>query len=608
MHIAVAQMNSLPGDLGPTCERMLVFAQEASNRGVELLLFPLPLLTGPNPGGLTESEDFLSDLMQSLTDFARRAPVGLTCVIPIVLDLGSGIHREVLCAREGKLLALTLLQHLGMLQAGPAGWTPAAIDFDGNKLVFVFGSEELGMLLEDELPPVDAVVCFASDSFNADNEYSLMAPGLSTGAYTSEARDLDVWLVGVNGVGGYDSQVFTGGSFVLAPWGELAAAAPCFEEALLDVDVDLVQEGPLAQPVTPPPYLRTRFLWDALTLCLRDYVEKQDLKGVVVPLTGQLSSAVVAVLAVDALGPTKVHGMMLPVHDFMGSMELCRQLALNLRIGFEDPLSTEVGECSRKLSTAIEAWKDDEILKHRLHTDLSSVILAHRARELGGCALGISDKTGMCCEWTLSACSAAAFEPLGDLYRSDVAACARQRNTASPVFPEGIIDSYDVPDIGPLTTLTTSPERNLSELDAILFLHVERNYGYSALVADGFDKELVQAVLDRLGETALWRSRVGMVPYVSQMPLVDRAWPCALGWRDHERGHGEPGLDDLLRTTLENSFAVSGLADSPDGVNLETLLADLGQFAGDDRRDVWRAEVPSDLGELESLWANGDQA
>ena len=607
MHIAVAQMNSLPGDLGPTCERMLVYAQEARDRGAELLLYPMPLLTGPRPGGLTESEEFLSDLLQTLTEFARRAPVGLTCTIPVVVDTGAGVYREVFAARDGKLLALSIAQHLSAMANGAGGWAPVAVDMDGAKLAFVFGPEELGYLQDADKHQVDAIVYMAADSFNADDEYSAMAAGVSEGAFLSEARGLDAWLIGVNGVGGYDAQVFTGGSFVLAPWGELAAVAPSFEEALLDADVDLAQEGPLARPVAAPPYVRTRLLWDALTLCLRDYVEKQDLKGVVVPLTGQLTSAAVAVLAVDALGPTKVHGMMLPVHDSMGSMELCRQLALNLRIGFEDPLSTEVGECSRKLSTAIEAWRDERILVHRLHTDLSGVMLAHRARELGGCVLGISDKTGMCCEWTLSACSAAALEPLGDVYRTDVAGLARQRNTASPVFPDGILDSYDVPDVGPLATLGSSPERRLSELDAILFLHVERNYGYGALVDEGFDQALVQAVLQRLGDTALWRSRVGMVPYVSQMPLADRAWPCAHGWRDHERGYGEPALEELLRATMQDTLVASGLGDASQLPDLETFLASMGQFVPGPQDD-WRPEVPSDLGELESLWRQGDQS
>ena len=592
MRIAIAQMNSTTGALVATIDRMLEYASAAADAGVGLLVFPAPVLTGPAPGGLTESEEFLTDLMAELVRFSQN--VRLACLVPLTLETPEGTLHEAVLVREGQLMPLAMAARLAAMGQGTLdAFTAPGFAWDGVRFGVAFGTHDLDNFSHEDLADqIDVLLYLPVDSYNTDDEFTALAPAVSQGAYLEDAAAIDAWLVVAGAMGGYDEQVFCGGSFVMAPWGELAAVAPSFEEALLVADIDPSSEGPLASPVTAPPYVRTRFLWDALALCLRDYVTKLGMEGVVVPLTGQLTSAVLAALAVDALGPTKVHGVVLPVHASLGTAELCRQLALNLRIGFEDPLSSVMGEAARALASHMEAWGDDSSITRRLHIDLSNVMIAHRARELKGIALGISDKTSMACEWTLAVCSASAIEPVGDVYRSDVLALALERNKQSPVIPDGIIDNYDLPAGLGLEELGTSDELRLSQLDAILYLHVERGMGISRIADEGFDEALVERVLHRVDECGVWRRRVGLVPFVSQRSLASRAWPSACGWHDHPRDDDEGALEEALRTGMERALGDLLGADAVDDGTMDDLL---GLFGGDDG-------LPSDLGELEALW------
>ena len=114
--------------------------------------------------------------------------------------------------------------------------------------------------------------------------------------------------MGVGGVGCYDGQVFCGSSFVLAPWGELAAQAPSLEEALLVCDVDPSAEGPLAEPLAPEVYDAPLMTWGALTAGLAEECPGEE--GACVLVDDRIGSLLVATLATDALGPLRVRALL----------------------------------------------------------------------------------------------------------------------------------------------------------------------------------------------------------------------------------------------------------------------------------------------------------
>lgn len=575
MKIAIAQLNTNIADLTHTLERMREQSILAAEQGVDLLLFPSAALVGPYPGGLTESEEFMCDLVIQLGAFAKQVKV--PCLIPIAFDVAEGIVRDVVFVNGGKARPLVMANRAAAMMRRLSNEQgeeedAAQLDFAGLRLGLAFSYYELEAYTRgyaDE--KCDVILYFSSESYNTDDDISTLAPAVAEGAFVQLASDANAWLVAVGSVGGYDELSFAGGSFVMAPWGELAAAAPSFEEALLVCDFDPMAEGPLAHPVLLPVQRRVALLWDALVTCLRDFVLKGEVENVVVPITGQLTSAVATVLAVDALGPQRVHAVMLPSHERLGTADFCRKLALNLRIGFEDPLSADLGEKSRALSRSMQAWRDNRANVKRLHRDLANVMLAHRARELNAAVLGISDKTEMALEWLLPAATSAAFEPLGDVYRSDVAELARWRNTASPVIPPEVIDCYDVAE--DLAEGAPSTEIALSTIDAILYLHIERGLGLSAIAREGFDEGLVKLVLERVGACALQRRAAALMPMISQRPFADRAWPINCAWHDSVRDESMVlEAQEQLRESMAFQPRGEGAESAPTGDDLLRML------------------------------------
>lgn len=214
------------------------------------------------------------------------------------------------------------------------------------------------------------------------------------------------------------------------PWGELATQAPSFEEALLVCDIDPHAEGPRASARAGS--LRSSSLpWGALTLGLHDLCEKTGNNDIAVLLDGSLDSMVVAALATDALGPTRVHALVLDDADEQGcSRVVPSTCATSGSIRASNPVPPSVRKAIVRLP------------RHR------RAHLAALAREIGGIALSNLDKTALALEVDVRAVSAARVMPIGDLYRSTtVIELARLRNTISPVISRGAQNAYEVPDV-----------------------------------------------------------------------------------------------------------------------------------------------------------------
>ena len=180
------------------------------------------------------------------------------------------------------------------------GSLPTFPNIGGSMFVSGFNSTECGSCWElaYEGKSINLIaIDTAGVGFNIAKEaFDFLADAEATGA----------WIVGAGAVGSYDSQVFCGSSFVLAPWGELAAQAPSLEESLLVCDVDPSAEGPLAEPLTPEVYDGTLLAWGALARGLSDACERVGLDGACVLVDGGLGSAVVAALRKTGGEPAQV--------------------------------------------------------------------------------------------------------------------------------------------------------------------------------------------------------------------------------------------------------------------------------------------------------------
>ncbi len=550
MRIAVAQINTRAGDFEAALEKMAQCDAMAQASAADLLVFPAPAFMGCDPMALADDPAYVTDVTAALADLAGRLHV--PAIVPFVAGLSGTPTGDAVFVRDGVVMPVSVgnvFSVLGSLSALASGndeasarpplMLPPVIEVNDVAVGLAFSASDLDAFAAN-LACADVICLIPFEGFSTDDEASCMAPSASDGCYAQAAKEVDSWLVGVNAAGAWEDRVFVGGSFVMAPWGELAAVAHSFTEDFLICDIDVMSEGPLAQPVDAPYYDRSRILWEAAVIAVRDQMEKRELSGIVVVADGSLSSAATVALATDAVGPLRVHALVCGEGEALAD---ARALVRSLRIRDVDVLA------ARDLERAAESLGGEG--SQRLAASLVQARLGAWAQEANLLALSCADKTELAVGQSggepAPAATAESFAPLGDVYRSDVARIARYRNTVSPVIPAGSLARLNVPrDLG-LEELSTSDELRLSELDAVLLMHVERGAGLSDLVHGKWGEQRVAHLLERMHRAEAARRQGPLYPLLSSRSLGEAETPVTDAWHDRLRDEPPtmPSYEDL---------------------------------------------------------------
>lgn len=548
MKIAIAQMNSTPGAFDATVSSMAAYGRRAEELGADLLVFGAPVLMGPDPMGLAANEAYLLDATRALGALAEQ--IGVPALVPYTSNITGVPTYDVAYVRDGAAVPISLTSMLDAIgpgsvdavargirerldadaRLGDAGGQaarlidPAVIEVGGAHVGVALSLGDLDAFCAGDLD-ADVICLMPVDGYDTDDETTSLAPAVSDGCFVPEAADADAWLAVAGASGAYEDMVYCGGSFVMAPWGELAAAASSFGEELLVCDVDVRSEGPLAEPVAPPAYDRATLLWRSAATSVRDQVNKRGLSGVALVVDGSLASAATAAVAVDAVGPLRVHALVWAEEDALAD---ARELVRNLRIRDVDELS------ARGLEVAAEALGgdgDEGVVSSLVETRLGALAAAGELL-----ALSCADKTMLAVGTGAAAATpvvrACAFAPFGDVYRSDVAAAARKRNAVSPVIPAGCLARLRVPTGLGLEQAAQTDELRLSELDALLLLRIERGAGVGELAGSRLGEQGVALVLERLRALEAWRRQGPAYPVVSARSLGEAQRPAMDAWKD----------------------------------------------------------------------------
>ena len=522
MRIAIAQMSTRAGDFEATAGRMVELSRRAAEQGVDLLVFPAPALCGVTPVPYVDREGYLLDLAECLLGLVED--LACPCLVPVLADLDGSPLPEAMLISDGSIAPLRLASYLQEVAAGRGPGESDArplpeVEFAGARLGIAFTYDDLDDYDEYEYD-VDVIVYLPSYGFAIDDASSALGSSLTEGRFPADAEATGAWIVGAGAVGSYDAQVFCGSSFVLAPWGELAAQAPSLEEAFLVCDVDPSAEGPLAEPLTPEVYDGTLMAWSALTRGLADACALLGGSGACAVVDGTLGSMVTAALATDALGPTNVRALVLPAGDAAadGASE---RLVSALRL--------PAGNVVRLVPEA----QGDPVLSR----DLAEAHLAALARREGLVALGSEDKTGLALDGAVRA-SAAQVSPLADLYRSDVVALAHLRNTISPAIPAEAFSALGVPSVPGLESLS-SDEVRLEFIDLVLSSYVEWELPISDIVAERGRPEATEAIIARMRSSEGRGQAVGLPIALTSKTLPEARAPRGLAWADRVRADEE---------------------------------------------------------------------
>lgn len=526
MRIAIAQLNPTVGDLDGNLARMLSAAEEAESRDADFIVYPSFALTGGPLEGLGASENFTADAQEHLQRFVAECP--LLALVPCIAPF----EREVEEDEEGETVNASALFIASDDEAEVLA--VPALEEESACPVLEIGDVTVACLLDAhldesvELESVDAFIEMTADL--AAEPQAAPAAWSRLSRMRSIATENNAFVANANLVGASDSAVFAGGSACVGPDGALVHASPIDAEDIFIIDTaapDVADEVAAAAD-------GNELLWGYLVTATGDYLRKNGFTDAVLGLSGGIDSAVVATIAVDALGADHVHGVLMPgPYSSEGSVTDAAQLAQNLGI---DTVTIPIDEPMRSFHEVLGepcGGSVAGIAAENLQARIRAVYLMTLSNAKGWLPLNTGNKSEAAMGFsTLGGDTAGVYAPIGEVYKTDVYALARWRMQRSASIPQACIDKAPSAELYPgATDQDRLPP--YEQLDDVLFDHVEDNMGAEQLVAAGHDKELVETVLTSLQRAEFKRRLEPQGPLAQGASLSgDRAWPVTNRWRD----------------------------------------------------------------------------
>jgi NAD+ synthase (glutamine-hydrolysing) len=506
MKIALAQFNPTIGDFEGNSARILELAAEAKKGGAEIAVFSELCICGYPPQDLVERPSFAERNQQELVRLAKKIPLpSLVGFVGDAMDnTGKPVANSAALIAKGKIL----FEQRKML-------LPTYDVFDESRYfqpahtqhVFPFHSEQLGITIcEDswndksfwpqqlyDRDPVSEIVKKGSSLLLniSSSPYVLDKRSLRHDMLQTIAREHRVPVVYVNQVGGNDSLIFDGSSVAFMPDGRIAARAKSFEEDLIFFD-SVTGEGDIR------PLIENELdaAFRALVLGTRDYVRKCGFKKVAVGLSGGVDSALVAAIAVAALGKENVLGAGMPgPYSSEGSLRDARQLAENLGIEFVVLPITDTFNCYRNTLAPAFAGRPEDKTEENIQARIRGNFLMALSNKLGSLVLSTGNKSEMAVGYsTLYGDMAGGLAVISDVPKTMVYALAEFINRDRELIPRETITKPPSAELRPnQRDQDTLPPYAI--LDRILRAYVE-DLRSPEEIADHFDLpiDLVRSV------------------------------------------------------------------------------------------------------------------
>ena len=355
----------------------------------------------------------------------------------------------------------------------------------------------------------------------------------------------DVPMVYVNTVGGQDDQAFDGGSFVLNRHGKLAVQLPLFEEAVAHVDFHRTEDGWEAAEGAKATFGDA---WEqdyhAMVTTLRDYMRKTGFKKVLLGLSGGIDSAIVATIAVDAIGAENVRCVMLPSeYTSQGSLDDAEDIANRLGVHYDYVPIKQGRDAITETLAPLFAGRDADLTEENIQSRLRGLLLMALSNKFGEMLLTTGNKSEVAVGYaTIYGDMNGGYNPIKDLYKTRVFETCRWRNAnhrpwmngpAGEVIPVSIIDKPPSAELRPDQKDEDSlPPYDI--LDAILEGLVDDEASVADLVAKGFDRDVVKKVehLLYISEYKRFQSAPG-TRLTKRAFWLDRRYPIANRFRDN---------------------------------------------------------------------------
>jgi NAD+ synthase (glutamine-hydrolysing) len=572
MRLALAQINSVVGDLDGNRDRVLARLEEAKGQNADVVLFPELVVTGYPPEDLLLRPGFVRAAERTLHEIARATRGIVALVGAPVFD--RDLHNACAVCAGGEVKAVyrkRFLPNYGVFDEDRY-FAP------GRDLILLeHGSTLIGPTVCEDIwqpgPPATELALGGAQLIAniSASPYYVGKEREREAMLVTRARDNSCFLAFCNAVGGQDELIFDGHSVVLDDEGTVLMRGPGFEEALLVVDVDPgaaiarrlrdVRRRALARDVGELPPVQVvhvgsprgpangrhvparvepfapelEQMRQALELGLRDYVEKNGFSEVVIGVSGGIDSAVTAALAAEALGPERVHCVSMPSrYSSEGTRRDARRLAEALGGPFLELPIEPAADAFASILAEPFAGREPDLAEENLQARIRGTLLMALSNKFGWLVVATGNKSELSVGYaTLYGDMAGGFALLKDVFKTDVFRLAKHLNERADreLIPQSIIDRAPSAELRD-NQLDEDSLPPYPTLDRVLEAYVELDRSREELGTDGFDPDVVERAL-ALVDRAEYKRRQAP-PGVKLRPKAfgrDRRTPITNRWR-----------------------------------------------------------------------------
>ena len=550
LRVALAQINPTVGDLEGNAALISKYTDQAKKAAADVIVFPEMVLTGYPVEDLAMRASFRSASKKALTQLVTSLDPSIVSVVGYLDESTTGAPQNNVAIIYGSKIAATYTKrHL-----------PNYGVFDEFRN-FVPGDSTLVIRVKG----VDIGIAICEDIWHSLADLAARKPGLvlvpngspyernkddvRLALVQKRAKEIGAPLAYVNMTGGQDDLVFDGDTIVVDARGAVISRAAQFQDQLLVVDIDsatqtstpdvVISESGAESAGALAPAVAARMsdneeIWNALVMGLRDYVAKNKFRSVVVGLSGGIDSALVAAIAVDALGAKCVNGVAMPSkYSSDHSVEDATAFAANTGIHFRT-VEIEPMVQSFMQSITLKAVAAENIQARVRGTTLMGI-----SNQEGHLVLATGNKSELAVGYsTLYGDAVGGFAPIKDIYKTDVWALATWRNAQATArgevtpIPQRSIEKEPSAELRPDQKDSDSlPEYEL--LDQLLTRYVDGDQGSAALIAAGFDSALVMRVIAMVDKAEYKRRQYPPGTKVSVRAFgKDRRLPMTSRWSE----------------------------------------------------------------------------
>jgi NAD+ synthase (glutamine-hydrolysing) len=570
MRLALAQINTVVGDLDGNAERIRQRLAEAKDLQTDLVVFPELAITGYPPEDLLLRPSFVRAAQAKAEELARDAR-GIVALIGVPWFDRDLYNACAVCA-AGEIKTVyrkRFLPNYGVFDED-------RYFAQGRDLVLLeHGGTLIGSTICEDMwqpgpPATDLALAGAQLLVNLSaSPFHLLRDRERQEMFATRARDNSCFVAFCNSIGGQDELIFDGNSLVLDEEGQVLARGPSFEEALLVVDIEPtdaigrrlrdvrrralardrreIPEVPVVHVGSPrgtrkhveaviaPRLDELEQMRVALELGLSDYVNKNGFGDVVVGVSGGIDSALTAALAVEALGPGRVHCVSMPSrYSSPETRADARLLAANLGADFRELPIDEIYNAYEGVLAESFAGRESDLTEENLQARIRGVLLMGLSNKFGWLVVATGNKSELSVGYaTLYGDMAGGFALLKDVFKTDVFRLAKHLNerAGEELIPQTIIDRAPSAELRD-NQLDEDSLPPYPALDKVLAAYVEEDRSAEELSADGFDPAVVERAVGMIDRAEYKRRQAPPGVRLRQKAFGrDRRTPITNLWR-----------------------------------------------------------------------------